>query len=66
MPLLIVEDEPKTSIVSSVDFQINGPEVSVMKLRTRQMLVKVLVVETEAPNNMPLFFFSCVELLNDI
>lgn len=43
MPLLIVEDELKTSIVSSVDLQINGPEVSVMKLHTRQMLVKVLV-----------------------
>lgn len=60
MPLLIVEDEPKTSIVSSVDLQINGPEVSVMKLCTRQMLVKVLVWTQKLRTAccMPLLIFS--------
>lgn len=61
MPLLIVEDEPKTSIVSSVDLQING-----LRSRSRSFTDEIAhqadvaegaCVETGARNSMSLFFF---------
>lgn len=67
---MIVEDEPKTSIVSGIDLQINGLLRCSRSFRheiAHQADVgEGACVEPEAQNSTSLFSFLCVEVLNDI